>query len=264
MSKHGDVWVSPCGRMELRCGRWQDVLADVERVDAVITDPPYGERTHAGQRHGRRRGGNGQLCSTRPLGYAAMTPEHVGELVGRWSDRCAGWMTALTSHDLVHTYIAVAEGCGRYAFAPLACVQTGMSVRLAGDGPSSWTTWLTVSRPRSLRAWGTLPGAYVGTPGNGLERSARAVSGGKPLWLMRAIVRDYSRPGDLVCDPCAGGATTLLAAAMEGRRAIGAEMDPKTFDLAVKRLSKGYTPDLFAAADAGAQPEQMTLGGDDG
>jgi site-specific DNA-methyltransferase (adenine-specific) len=63
---------------------------------------------------------------------------------------------------------------------------------------------------------------------------------------MRAIVRDYSRPGDLIVDPYAGGATTLLAAAMEGRRAIGAECDPKTFALAVKRLASGYQPNLFS------------------
>ena len=59
---------------------------------------------------------------------------------------------------------------------------------------------------------------------------------------MRAIVRDYSEPGDLVCDPCAGGGTTLLAAVIEGRRAIGAERDPDTFAKAVARLRRGYTP----------------------
>lgn len=31
---------------DLRLGRYQDVLADVE-CDAVIADPPYSERTHA-------------------------------------------------------------------------------------------------------------------------------------------------------------------------------------------------------------------------
>jgi DNA modification methylase len=50
---------------------------------------------------------------------------------------------------------------------------------------------------------------------------------------MRALVRDYSRPGDLIVDPCMGSATTILAAVIEGRRAIGAEMDPKT----LRRLS---------------------------
>ena len=62
---------------------------------------------------------------------------------------------------------------------------------------------------------------------------------------MQAIVRDYSRPGDLICDPCAGGATTLIAAATEGRRAVGAEMDPKTYALAQARIAKGHTPNMF-------------------
>jgi site-specific DNA-methyltransferase (adenine-specific) len=81
----------------------------------------------------------------------------------------------------------------------------------------------------------------------GDERAA-AIPGAKPLALMRALVRDYSRPGDLIVDPFAGGATTLLAAAMEGRRAIGAECDPETFAKAVKRLQRGYTTDLFAGS----------------
>lgn len=51
MSAPGDVWRSPCGTIELRCGRWQDVLADVTQCDAVITDPPYSDKTHSGQRH---------------------------------------------------------------------------------------------------------------------------------------------------------------------------------------------------------------------
>jgi 23S rRNA G2445 N2-methylase RlmL len=32
--------------IELRLGRWQDVLDDIVQCDALITDPPYSERTH--------------------------------------------------------------------------------------------------------------------------------------------------------------------------------------------------------------------------
>jgi len=85
--------------------------------------------------------------------------------------------------------------------------------------------------------WGTLPGAYQGAPDRGGH------IGGKPLWLMNAIIRDYSRPGDLICDPCAGGGTTLIAAASQGRKAIGAEMDPVTHAKAMRRIEAGYTPD---------------------
>ena len=84
-----------------------------------------------------------------------------------------------------------------------------------------------------MLGWGSLPGAYVTS-----TAEKRAIKGGKPIALMRALVRDYSRPGDLVCDPCAGGATTLIAAALEGRRAIGAELDPKTFALACARIER--------------------------
>jgi DNA modification methylase len=72
--------------------------------------------------------------------------------------------------------------------------------------------------------------------------------GGKPLGVMRAIVRDYSRPGDIVCDPFAGDATTLLAAAMEGREAVGSECDESAFEAAQARLSRGYSLDMFAGA----------------
>jgi DNA modification methylase len=58
---------------------------------------------------------------------------------------------------------------------------------------------------------------------------------------MRAIVRDYSRPGDLVCDPCAGGATTLIAAATERREAVGAEVDDANYALGRARIDAGYT-----------------------
>lgn len=102
-----------------------------------------------------------------------------------------------------------------------------------------------VSRPRERRfqSWGSLPGAYVPPlAAGGTANTDRIIKGGKPLWLMQQLVQHYSRPGDLICDPCAGGGTTLLAAAIEGRRAIGAEMDPVTYAKAQKRIARGYTP----------------------
>ena len=227
------------------------MLADVGEVDAVITDPPYGARTHSKQQHGRRpEQCRGEYVSSRGIGYACLTPEGVDELSAAMAV-ARGWVCLFTSHDLVDRYTDALERAGRYVFAPLAAVQRGMNVRLAGDGPSNWTTWIVVSRPRTgpIVKWGTLPGAYVGNPfdpgENSATRKMTAVVGSKPLWLMRALVRDYSRLGDLICDPCAGSATTLIAAAIEGRRAIGAEMCEETFRKAAKRISAGYTVSMF-------------------
>ena len=61
---------------------------------------------------------------------------------------------------------------------------------------------------------------------------------------MRAIVRDYSRPGDLVVDPFCGSGTTALACAMEGRRCITSEEKPEHYEIARKRLTRGYQPSM--------------------
>ena len=69
--------------------------------------------------------------------------------------------------------------------------------------------------------------------------------------LMCGIVRDYSKDGDLICDPCAGGATTLLAAVSQGRRAVGSEMDPETYKKAQQRIDAGWTEDMFISERRG-------------
>jgi site-specific DNA-methyltransferase (adenine-specific) len=239
--------------IDLRHGRWQDVLGDVHRVDVCICDPPFSERTHAGQRHGRKDNrycdsNEHPILSSRGLEYMAWNDADIAEFITSWSPRCSGWLCIFTSHDLVGAYTTLLEAQDRYVFAPVACVQYYRNVRLAGDGPANWTDYLIVSRPRTMSRWGALPGAYVGQSfdfgENALDRSKRIVAGAKPLWLMRAIVRDYSRPGNLIVDPCAGGATTLIAAAVEDRGAIGAEMDKNTHALAMKRIAAGHTPNF--------------------
>ena len=133
------------------------------------------------------------------------------------------------------------DAAGLTTFYPLPILMPGMTVRLMGDGPSLWSVYLNVGRPKTLKNWGTLPGGYSGPPGRNKH------IGGKPLWLMDAIARDYSRPNDIICDPCAGHATTLIAAAGQGRQAIGAEVIEQTYNEATQRIRAGYTPDMFVA-----------------
>lgn len=239
--------------------RWEDVIERLPRVDAVITDPPFGERTHEGQRHGRHPypdAKSGCTLAGRKLGYESWSDDQVRQLIEETVPRIAGWFCALTSHDLVPVYSSWLQAHKRYVYAPISCVQFNRNVRLAGDGPSNWTDHLVASRPRTLAKWGALPGAYVGRPFDGgenmLDRSKR-VTGGKPVWLMRDLVRDYSRPGDLILDPCAGGATTLVAARLEGRRAIGIEMDVNTAEKARKRLAAPWTPMFRPGSLTGTQ-----------
>lgn len=162
-----------------------------------------------------------------------------------WGTRCKGWIACMTDDSLIPHFRAHAARVGRLDFAPVPCVMTGMTVRTRGDGPSSWACYLMVSRPRGngWEDWGTLPGAYVGP--RGLEAGGGR---GKPDWLMRAIVRDYSKPRDLVCDPFSGWAATGMAALGLDRQYVGAECDPLAIEEGNARLGRGQQRDLFAGA----------------
>lgn len=252
-------------RPELRFGDWREVLSDVRRADALIFDAPYSEKTHSGHNSVARSGGagvGGGRKNTRPITYSAWSERDVEAFVGSWAPRIDGWIVSITDHVLAPAWASALEASGRCVFSPLSFVELGSRVRIVGDGPAQWSCWVIVARPRTFafRTWGALPGAYVASS----ER--KPVIGGKPLGLMRAIVRDYSRPGDLIIDPCAGGGTTLLAAALEGRRAIGAERDPAHYAIAEARLASGYTPPLFVEGAGRLAPEQveLTLAGESG
>jgi site-specific DNA-methyltransferase (adenine-specific) len=223
--------------VELRQGRWQNVCADVDCVDAVVVDPPYGPRTHSGDVSAavQQQSATGQPLR-RSITYDCWMAHNVHDFVSAWAPRCRGWFVAMTSHDLINTWEHALREHDRYVFAPLPWVEK--RPRLIGDGPANWTVYIIVARPRNreFATWGCLDGAYISQ-----RQERKPVVGGKPLWLMRALIRDYTRPGDLVCDPCAGGGTTLIAAKLEGRRAIGAEQDPETFKKAQQRLA--YCPE---------------------
>lgn len=58
----------------------------------------------------------------------------------------------------------------------------------------------------------------------------------KPVLLLRNWIEQCSALGDLVLDPFAGSGSTLIAAALAGRRAVGIEVQRKWFDVACARL----------------------------
>ena len=210
---------------------WTDLLGSLERpVDTLIVDAPYSERTHGGHNDGASIADNAALGPSKPnrtkIPYASWTDADVDAFVQAWAPSTRGWMVSLTDTMLAPVWDAAMRRAGRYTFSPLACVEPGSRVRMAGDGPAQWSVWAIVSRPRTSAAakWRSLPGAYVVPSGhNARSEGGKLVTGGKPLWLMESLVEDYSNPGDVVCDPCCGAGTTLLAALRRGRKAIGGD-----------------------------------------
>lgn len=60
----------------------------------------------------------------------------------------------------------------------------------------------------------------------------------KPVELIRELIESSSRLGETVLDPFLGSGSTTEAAKIEGRRAIGIEIEEKYCEIAAKRLSQ--------------------------
>jgi site-specific DNA-methyltransferase (adenine-specific) len=265
------------------------VESDVDRVmqgrkaDALVFDAPYSAKCHEGHDvqvaslkesfatnvvGGRRtreqayaaRVAAGKSAGRRALDYEAWGQEQIAKFCGIWVPRCSGWVVTITDHALAPLWAETLEASKLYVFPPLPLVETGSRVRMAGDGPSGWTCWIVVARPRGepYSSWGTLRGAYV-VPG---EREINSkggtdrIVGGKPLLAMQCIVRDYSRRGDLVVDPCLGGGTTIRAAVTQGRRGIGLEVDEGRAQQSAKTIARACRehaaqPELFSTDEVG-------------
>jgi len=250
--------------IDLRLGHYADVMQDVE-CSTLICDCPYSSKTHDGHHGGVEQTAAKKGCYVRKsrdgsldyaydraeIEYTGWTPADVDAFVDFWAPRTRGWMVSLTDDVLMPHWKAAMARHGRTTFQDVPAIISGMTVRLAGDGPSSWAIHCVMSRPKSLSKWGTLPGGYWGPS----ER--QFITGGKPLWLMRALIRDYSKVGDLICDPTFGGGTTGRAAQIEGRRFVGSEQDATTFAKAKARLGKHFTPNMFPTSAATAEQVEL-------
>lgn len=241
-------------------------------ADALVVDAPYSERTHSGHREGCDIDGDAyahpassierRRAQRQDLEFPAWTEADVASFGEAWSPCVRGWRVSITDHVLSSAWEAWYARDGLYAFAPVAWLGA-VRPRLVGDGPSASACWIMVARPRNdrMRRWGALRADYVI---RSRASDEGGVIGGKPIALMRAIVGDYSREGDLVVDPCMGAGTTLVAAVELGRRAIGCEPDAGRFELAAKRLAKAR-PQLRMRLDVEAvrgEQSALALGGE--
>lgn len=298
-AKAGASLVASWHGAEVFRASWAELADVVEAsggVDALVVDPPFSAVTHEGHREGKviadraARWGKGAAAEhaapkaardpkqkererryaakgraeRRDLSYAHWSDVDMIKFLRRWVPLTGGWVCVLTDHVLAPVVEGELAAQKRNVFPPIPCIDPGGRVRMAGDGPSSNTTWLIVARPRGKpwSKWGTRRGFYVVPPGyndRGKKLKER-LPGGKTEWLMRAIVEDYSRPGDLVCDPCAGRGTTLRAALETGRRAVGGELDPRTAELCARYLKRPLQGLLIDPRRAPApQPQQARL-----
>ena len=80
----------------------------------------------------------------------------------------------------------------------------------------------------------------------------------KPQYVMQKAIKSASHPGDSILDCFMGTGSTGVAAIQLGRKFTGIEREPKYFDIACKRIEQAHAQgQLFAPAQP--KQEQMEL-----
>lgn len=78
----------------------------------------------------------------------------------------------------------------------------------------------------------------------------------KPVGLVEYFLKTYTEVGDVVLDPYMGSGTTAVGCINLGRPFIGVEIDPRYFDIACERVRNAYENSLnmFAGQTAATHP----------
>lgn len=191
------------GNATLYLGDCREVLPTLPKVDAVITDPPYGIGEHGGGFRARK-------------GQIVRVHENLG-----WDKQRPDAETFRLILDAAPLQIIWG---GNY-FADLLPPSKGWLYwqKLMGgdfaDGELAWT-----SRDKALREFTKCP------KGQGAEHPTQ-----KPVSLMEWCI-GFFPSADTILDPFMGSGTTGVACANLGRSFIGIEREPKYFDIACRRI----------------------------
>lgn len=231
------------GDCTLYLGDCLEILPTLGKVDAVVTDPPYGVN-YEGSR--TKHGQNG-------FGYNGFddTPEFV-------RDVC---VPAVRAAAAIARSVVMTPG---NANAFLYDVPRSQGAIYYPSGANSGPWGFVCSQPLFYygkdpylaNALGSRPNAFATT-----EATDRSVNHPcpKPIGQTKWMVNRASLAGELVLDPFMGSGTTGVACVKLGRSFIGIEIDEGYFDIACDRIRKAYSqPDFFVSAPA-PQPVQQPL-----
>jgi len=218
------------GDCTLFLGDCRDILPTLGKVDAVVTDPPYGMAFRSNHRTVRHNA-IANDAEEWPLSLAVeLDAAHSKYVFCRWDDlqrvvkpkSLVTWVKNNWSMgDLEHEHARQTE---------VALFYPGSEHFFPKGRPSD-----VIEAPRT---------------GNNFHPTE------KPSQLMVAIIEWTS---GAVLDPFMGSGTTGVACVKLGRKFIGIEIDEGYFNIACERIRKAYAqPDMFIAPPA-EKPKQEAM-----
>ena len=216
------------GDATLYLGDCLEILPTLPRVDAVITDPPYGDAATHGKHLSTITLANGEPAR-QALGFAGITKAEAVEYAASWTQKAERWVVFTCewkyAHALDEAGLLVRLGIWR---------KPDGAPQFTGDRPGTGWEAVAVCHKPGRKRWNG-----GGKHGFWIHAKAQNDSGhptGKPLGLFSDFVGDFTDKGESVLDPFMGSGTTGVACMNLGRKFIGIEIEPKYFDIACERI----------------------------
>jgi DNA modification methylase len=212
------------GGQRLILGDCLKVMPLLGKVDAVVTDPPYG----IGYSHG---GGGGKLARSTVLDHKP--------IIGDDAPFDPSWLIALGLPSILWG--------GNHFANRLPPSQSWLTwdkrcADYSNDQADCEMAWTNLGFPARMfrHVWnGMLRGPESKTP--------RVHPTQKPVALMEWCL-GFLPNAQTILDPFMGSGTTLVACQRLGRSGTGIELDPDYFSIACKRVDEATRqPDLFVA-----------------
>lgn len=223
----------------LYLGDCREILPTLGKVDAVVTDPPYG----IGRDKGFGVGGHGKGGAPR---------QAVKRYEGGWDDE----------RPAPATLDAILQS------APRAIIWGGQFFADVLPPRGKWLWW---NKLQTMPSYGDGELAWTNIDGDACKQFTLSLNGiiargetglhptQKPVDLLRWCI-GFLPDARTILDPFMGSGTTGVAAVKLGRKFIGIEIDPKYFDIACRRISDALKqPDMFIEKPKPAKQEALEL-----
>lgn len=222
--------VEVIGSATLYLGDCRDLLPAME-VDHVITDPPYGARTHSMARTSKKETARSKYRqgASRFIDFQFLGDDDFVEIAKLCMKAAKRWTVMTCDHRHAGLTFDWPEHVRLGAWvkiAPMPC--------LSGDRPGSGHESVLILHGAGPKRWNRGGSAAIWRMAP--MKSSTEVATQKPVALAEAFVSDFTDAGETILDPFAGSGTIGIACVGMDRKYVGIEKDPRHFDVACRRI----------------------------